>query len=98
MIILTIIGFLGAICFAFCALPQVIKAIKTKSTDDISLLYIILSIFGNIFSAIYIFGTNYLSGCWQYPQYFNYGIALTLIIILMIIKSKYDKYNDEEKR
>lgn len=90
-IILTIIGFLGAICFAFCTLPQVIKAINTKSTNDLSLLYIILSIFGNIFSAIYIFGTNYLSGCWQYPQYFNYGIALILMVILLIIKRKFDK-------
>ncbi|MBO7692227.1 MAG: PQ-loop repeat-containing protein [Methanobrevibacter sp.] len=82
---------LGAICFASCALPQVIKALKTKSTNDISLFYIILSIFGNIFSAIYIFGTNYISGYWQWPQYFNYGTALTLIIILLVIKRKYDK-------
>lgn len=55
------------------------------------MLYIILSICGNVFSAIYIGGTNYLTGYWQYPQYFNYSIALTLIIILMVMKIKYDK-------
>ena len=36
MMIQLIIGYLGACCFAFCNIPQVIKAFKTKSTKDIS--------------------------------------------------------------
>ena len=95
MLGLTIVGFLGAICFALCAAPQVWKAYKTKSTGDISMLYIILSIGGNVFSGIYIGGTNYLTGYWQIPQYFNYSIALTLVIILMFMKIKYDKLSDK---
>jgi uncharacterized protein with PQ loop repeat len=88
---------LGAVFFAICALPQVIKAVKTKSTKDISYFYIYFSIFGNIFSAIYIFYTNYTNGFWQYPQYFNYGIALSLIIILLYLKTKYDNQTREDE-
>lgn len=88
---------MGAVFFAICALPQVIKAVKTKSTKDISYFYIYFSIFGNIFSAIYIFYTNYTNGFWQYPQYFNYGIALLLIIILLYLKTKYDNQTLEDE-
>ena len=88
---------MGAVFFAICALPQVIKAVKTKSTKDISYFYIYFSIFGNIFSAIYIFYTNYSNGFWQYPQYFNYGIALSLIIILLYVKTKYDNQTREDE-
>jgi len=88
---------LGAVFFAICALPQVIKAVKTKSTKDLSYFYIYFSIFGNIFSAIYIFYTNYSNGFWQYPQYFNYGIALSLIIILLYVKTKYDNQTREDE-
>jgi uncharacterized protein with PQ loop repeat len=85
-----ICGILGAASFAVCSGPQVIKAIKTKSTKDISLFFIILSILGNVLSAIYIFYTNYIMGYWQIPQYFNYGTALTLIVILLFLKIRYD--------
>lgn len=88
---------MGAVFFAICALPQVIKAVKTKSTKDLSYFYIYFSIFGNIFSAIYIFYTNYSNGFWQYPQYFNYGIALSLIIILLYVKTKYDNQTREDE-
>ena len=88
---------MGAVFFAICALPQVIKAVKTKSTKDLSYFYIYFSIFGNIFSAIYIFYTNYTNGFWQYPQYFNYGIALSLIIILLYVKIKYDNQTREDE-
>src|SRR5574344_312871 len=92
-----LVGILGALFFAICALPQVIKAVRTKSTKDISFFYIYFSIFGNIFSAIYIFYTNYANGFWQYPQYFNYGIALSLIIILLYLKTKYDNQTLEDE-
>ena len=88
---------MGAVFFAICALPQVIKAVKTKSTKDISYFYIYFSIFGNIFSAIYIFYTNYTNSFWQYPQYFNYGTALLLIIILLYLKTKYDNQTLEDE-
>lgn len=90
-IIMLIIGYCGAAAFATCSLPQVIKAYKTKSTGDISIFFIILSIIGNLCSAGYIFYTNYISRMWQYPQYVNYTLATILIFVLLCLKIKYDK-------
>ena len=88
--IMLIVGFTGAAAFATCGLPQVIKAYWTKSTGDLSILFIILSIIGNLCSAAYIFYTNYISGIWQYPQYFNYSLATILIFVLLFLKYRYD--------
>ena len=89
--IMLAIGGIGAAAFAFCSLPQVLKAYHTKSTRDISKTFIIFSIIGNVCSAMYILYTNIKAGIWQYPQYFNYSLALIFIIILAYLKSKYDK-------
>lgn len=88
--IMLIVGYCGAAAFAFCSAPQVIKAYRTKSTGDISIFFIILSIIGNLCSAGYIFYTNYISGMWQYPQYFNYSFATILIFLLLGLKLCYD--------
>lgn len=91
--LMLICGFCGAGAFAINALPQVIKAYKTKSTGDISIFFIILSIIGNLCSAGYIFYTNYISGMWQYPQYVNYTLATIFIFVLLGLKLKYDREN-----
>ena len=65
--IMLLIGYTGALAFAVCSGPQVIKAYKTKSTGDISIFFIILSIIGNLCSGGYIFYTNLISGMWKYP-------------------------------
>lgn len=93
---ITIVGFCGAICFALCTLPQILRVLKRKSTADISLLFILLSLGGNLCSATYIFYTNWVSGYWQIPQYFNYTIATTLVITLLCLKIKYDKEQIKE--
>lgn len=87
----TIIGFIGAGAFASCTAPQIIRVLKRKSTADISLLFILLSLLGNLASASYILYTNIQSGFWQIPQYFNYTIATTLVITLLVLKLKYDR-------
>ena len=86
----TILGLAGALCFASCTLPQIIRVLKRKSTADISLLFIILSLFGNLFSASYILYTNIQADYWQWPQYVNYSIATTLVITLLTLKLKND--------
>ncbi len=88
---ITILGFIGAGCFALCTFPQILRVLKRKSTADISLLFILLSLGGNLCSATYIFYTNWVSGYWQIPQYFNYTIATTLVVTLLCLKIKYDK-------
>ena len=48
------IGFLGAIFFGICALPQVIQVWKTQDTKSISKMFLILWTLGEIFSFIYV--------------------------------------------
>lgn len=97
-VIMLIVGFMGAGAFSICSLPQVIKAYKTKSTGDISIFFIILSIIGNLCSAAYIFYTNYISGLWQYPQYVNYSLATILIFVLLVLKIRYDAGIDFKRK
>ena len=84
-------GILGAGFFALNLLPQIWKCYKTKSTKDISKMFLAFAFGGNIFSFIFVFYTNYQTGLWQYPIYFNYGIATLLTLVLTIMKIKYDK-------
>ena len=91
-----IIGLTSALCFGLCTLPQILRVLKRKSTADISLLFILLSLGGNLCSATYIFYTNWVSGYWQIPQYFNYTIATTLVVTLLCLKIKYDKEQIKE--
>jgi len=93
---ITVLGFIGAGCFALCTAPQILRVLKRKSTADISLLFILLSLGGNLCSASYIFYTNWVSGYWQIPQYFNYTIATTLVVTLLCLKIKYDKEQIKE--
>lgn len=95
-ILFTIIGFIGAGAFASCTLPQILRVLKRKSTADISLLFILLSLLGNLASASYILYTNIQGGFWQIPQYFNYTIATTLVVTLLVLKLKYDGHEVKE--
>ena len=95
-ILFTIIGFIGAFCFASCTLPQILRVRERKSTADISLLFILLSLLGNLASASYILYTNIQGGFWQIPQYFNYTIATTLVVTLLVLKLKYDGHEVKE--
>ena len=45
--------------FAINLAPQIWKCYKTKSTKDISGIFLIFAFGGNIFSAIFVFYTNY---------------------------------------
>lgn len=87
----TILGFISAVCFGLCTLPQIIRVRKRKSAADISLLFILLSILGNISAASYILYTNITQGFYQWPQYMNYAVATTLVITLLVMKIKYDR-------
>lgn len=95
-ILFTIIGFIGAGAFASCTLPQILRVLKRKSTADISLLFILLSLLGNLASASYIIYTNIHGGFWQIPQYFNYTIATTLVVTLLVLKLKCDGHEVKE--
>ena len=94
----TVVGFIGAGAFACCTAPQILKALRRKKTGDISMLFIVLSLIGNICSASYILWTNIQASYWQWPQYFNYSIATTMVVTLLVMKLHYDKKNGEIKK
>lgn len=90
---MTLVGFSSAIAFGFCTCPQIIKAMRTKKTSDISLLFVCMSIYGNIAAFSYILYTNLKANFYQWPQYLNYSVALSFVIVLLCLKLHYDKKN-----
>lgn len=84
-----LIGIIGSFAFAVNLLPQVIKAYRTKSTDDISKSFIYLAYTGNLCSCVFVLYSNMQSGFWQYPLYFNYGTAFTLTVVLHVLMKRY---------
>ena len=45
-----LIGFSGGMCLSIQLLPQILKAIKTKKTMDLSYLFLMTSILGSLIS------------------------------------------------
>lgn len=72
-----IFGCVGAIAFAINLAPQIYKCYKEKSAKQISKGFLVLAYMGNIFSAAFVAYTNYCTGLWQYPIYFNYRNCYT---------------------
>ena len=52
-------------------------------------MFLVFAFCGNIFSAVFVLYTNMKTGLWQYPIYFNYGIATILTAVLTILKIRY---------
>ncbi len=48
-----IIGMIGALCLGFSYLPQIFKLLKSKSSRDVSNLFILFILFGSILLTSY---------------------------------------------
>lgn len=86
-----IAGMLGNLLFGVKSTPQVIKCYKSKSTDGLSPLMLLLDFGGNTLCAYYIFANTGTKLFWQY---INYGLAAFLLIVLFIMIFKYRDNND----
>ena len=80
-----LIGFTGGLCLSIQLLPQILKAIKTKKTMDLSYLFLITSILGSLIVIIYGFLID------SFSIIVTIMISLVLKIILVLLKMKYDK-------
>jgi len=80
-----LIGFTGGLCLSIQLLPQILKAIKTKKTMDLSYLFLMTSILGSLIVIIYGFLIDSVS------IIVTIMISLVLKIILVLLKMKYDK-------
>lgn len=82
-----VIGWLGAILFGFCCLPQTIKTWRTKSAADISWLFLAAWTAGEVCMIIYNHATiNSLQLAVNY--YFN----LACLLPILWVKVKYDTH------
>ena len=79
-------GICGSIAFAVCLLPQVIACYRTKDASQLSWGFIFLSYLGNLATAEYVAYGDIVNGTLHLPLYFNYGIATTLLSILLYYK------------
>lgn len=78
----------GWIASSLCTLilvPQIIKAFKTRHTDDVSMFMLILSVAGNTFWVAHASMTH------NTPLIFGAGLISVMSIILIIFKYRYDK-------
>jgi len=78
----------GWIASSLCTLilvPQIIKAFKTRHTDDVSMFMLIISVAGNAFWVAHASMTH------NTPLIFGAGLISVMSIILIIFKYRYDK-------
>lgn len=85
------IGWIGNILFAICAIPQVIKTFQSKSTKDLSGLFLWLWLAGELLTLLYIFIGDLESNTLHLPLYFNYIVNIILASFLVYAKYAYPK-------
>jgi uncharacterized protein with PQ loop repeat len=73
-----VIGWIGGICLAVCALPQAIKSYRTKSSGDLSLTFILLWLVGELFTIGYILATTM-----QWPLLINYSFNILCLMVII---------------
>jgi len=84
-----LLGWTGAMLFSFCALPQCIKTWRSKEADDLSWIFLLMWLWGEILTLIYVLITNTKTGEYQWPLLANYVFNLVLVGYLLYAKWKY---------
>ena len=84
-IIITIIGILATVFAVSSSIPQIIKALKTRKTDDVSIWLVVVLIIGLGLWVIYGIGINDLL-----ISIAN-SIAVSINTFLLILKIKYSR-------
>jgi len=83
------IGWIGNILFAICGIPQVIKTFRTKSTKDLSVLFLWLWFAGELLTFIYIIVGDLETANFHFPLYFNYIVNIVMACFLLYAKYVY---------
>lgn len=82
-----ILGVIYTICFITCYWPQIIKSIKTKSVEDISLPLFTLSTIGYISAIFY----TILRVGYDFWWLLNYLASLFSAITMVVVYYKYKR-------
>ena len=84
-IIVTLIGIMATVFAVSSSIPQIIKSIKTRKTDDVSIWLVIVLIIGLSLWVVYGIGINDL------VIIIANSIAVCINTVLLILKIKYSK-------
>lgn len=82
-----IIGLIGGLIFPICLIPQLTKTYKRKAADDLSLVWLLMTIVALILHLIYALAEELL------PLYIPLTFELFEMLILVGMKRKYDAIN-----
>ncbi len=84
-----IFGWAGAFLFTVCAVPQVIKTWRTKKAEDLSMLFLLFWLGGEILTMFYIIVDDVLLKITHFPLYLNYIFNTILVLYLIYVKKYY---------
>ena len=80
------IGWVGAILFSLCAVPQGYQAYRTRSVGDLSWGFLLMWFFGELLTLIYVVqGAESL----QWPLITNYIINMIMVFYLLYAKHSF---------
>jgi uncharacterized protein with PQ loop repeat len=71
-----LIGWIGSVMLALCAVPQAVQSYRQKHSHGISSLMIILWFVGEVFTTIYILPKD------DYPLLLNYAVNILCIGVI----------------
>ena len=77
--LIKLIGWLGAMCFALCGLPQAMQVLSQGHASGVNPYFIGLWFGGEIFTMIYVYFTR----GFDKPLFFNYTLNLVFISIIL---------------
>lgn len=79
-------GVIMTLSFMFCYVPQIVTIYKNKSSEGISLMFVVMCIIGYISGMCYMFLTQF--GIWWFV---NYSVGLVMCIVLIYAWFKFRK-------
>lgn len=82
-----VIGWIYTVCFAICYIPQIVKSIKTKKVQDISISLFVLSLIGYLCASIYTIGTIGINAV--LITNYTLGSICSLIMIIVYFMYRY---------
>lgn len=84
-----ILGWLGSLCLAVCAIPQAWMSYKDKHSEGISWAFLLLWAFGEIFALAYVYDKLDL------PLLMNYATNILVLAIILYYKLRPGTLEDE---
>ena len=74
------LGWIGAILFAICALPQSIECARNGHARGLNWFFLLAWFFGEVFTIIYVWPKA------DYPLLFNYFLNLVFLAVILRYK------------